>query len=147
MKSTPLDVLIEAENVARDRYSEMMEKASLSNIRYFLRSFLQVRSEFSLLLDDVKKGKYQSDVKNPENILDLHATEHLSPGHTPDLSSLSSTLLFISTQEKETFDLYNAVFGELEDGTVRDSLKTLMQQREQVKIKADRLYHDLVLSY
>ncbi len=144
MKMTPLDKLIEIEREAQDRYSEMREKASLSNIRYFLKAFSDARRRFATRLEDLKAGKVPKPSDSSEKILDIHATEHLLFEDEPDLSSLSSTLLYISTQEKETYDLYLKAAEEVPEGKIRESLITLISDREQVKIKADRLYHDLV---
>ncbi len=144
MNSTPIDKLITIEKEAQGRYSEMMEKASLSNIRYFLKAFSDARNRFARRLEDIKNGKNLGPSSGGEKIIDIHATEHLLYDEVPDLSSLSSTLLFISTQEKETYDLYLTVMSELPEGPEKDSLRSIINEREQVKIKADRLYHDLV---
>lgn len=141
---TPVDKLITVEKEGGKRYSEMMEKASLSNIRYFLRAFAEARGRFATRLEDIKNGKPINPGPGSEKIIDIHATEHLLLDDNPDLSSLSSTLLFISTQEKETYEQYLEVIAGIPDGKVKDSLKSIIPDREQVKIKADRLYHDLV---
>lgn len=144
MRITPLDRLIRIEKEGQDRYSEMREKASLSNIRYFLKAFADARGRFAFRLGEVKEGKHLEPSGNSEKILDLHATEHLQYDDEPDLSSLSSTLLFISTQEKEVYDLYLDITEEMSPSPSRESMQLLVSEREQVKIKADRLYHDLV---
>lgn len=144
MKKTPLDKLIEAEKEGQDRYSEMREKASLSNIRYFLKAFSEARGNFVSCLRGLKEGKHPDPPQNIDKIIDLHATEHLTFEDKPDLTSLSSTLLYISTQEKEMYNMYVSSLAEINDKAIHDSLETITEHREQVRIKADRLYHDLV---
>lgn len=144
MKNTPLDKLIEAEKEGQERYSEMWDKASLSNIRYFLQAFSEARGKFVSCLQGLKEGKHPKPPENIDRIIDLHATEHLSVDDKPDLTSLSSTLLYISAQEKEMYDMYVYILNEIQEGATHDSLATIAEHREQLRIKADRLYHDLV---
>lgn len=144
MSATPIDRLIKIEKEGQKRYSEMMKESPLSNIRYFLKSFSEARGRLAMRLQFLREGKSIGPSVSFSKIIDIHATEHLLNNEVPDLSSLSSTLLFITTQEKEVYNLYLQTIDEVPDGVIRDSLRLLASEREQIKIKADRLYNDLV---
>lgn len=141
-----LDMLIKAERDGQDRYLEMEKESLLSNIRYFLRTFAAARGAFAEELEKLKRGEINGLRVVGDFKQDIHASDHLILSEEPDLSSISSVLLFIATQENSTYELYREAYGDLA-GTEFQYFRNLMQQREQVKIRADRLYNDLIQAY
>lgn len=141
-----LDLLINTEREGQKKYLEMESESLLSNIRYFLRTFAAARGAFADELEKLKRGE-RDDLKMVGDFKqDIHASDHLILSESPDLSSISSVLLFIATQENATFDLYREISKNI-SGPESSYFEKIMEQREQVKIRADRLYNDLIQAY
>lgn len=150
--SSPLEDLlkdaIEKEDRAFVEYRELAEKAPKSNIRWFLNSFSEARKRLRDKLTQVLEDRVDDDFGYPEEkIVHLKATQHLTFNGTVDRNSLQSVLLFISKREYEDLEYFRAVV-ERSEGEVADKfLRPVLAEKELIYTKADRLYHDLILTY
>lgn len=127
-------------------YRKLAEKTHLSNIRGFLNSFATTRKQFEERLLSIKEHKIESAdaLKTPSRLLYLKATEHLVLNGDVDLSSLQNVLLFISKSEKLACEEFCKILKEMPEGQVKESMSRIEEDKESLKVKADRLYHDMI---
>ncbi|GEM_PF-4474905 len=141
-----LNELIQMEKNVSKEYKQMAEKTSLQNIKFFLEAFSEAHEGFADRLREIRDGVSPRLRKPFSELPDIKATDHLVLQGDPDLSSMSSTLMFIVRKEKETFAHYTRSWESIDDEDLGRSFDELLAQREQLKIKADRLYNDLIQS-
>ncbi len=139
---------IEREDEAFMEYKEMAEKAPKSNIRWFLTSFSEARKRIRDKLTKILENKIDEDFGYPEEkILHIQATEHLDFTGDVDKNSLQSVLLYISKKESEDLEFFRELVEKSDGEPIAKFLKPLQAEKENIHIKADRLYHDLIETY
>jgi len=150
--SSPIEDLIkdaiEKEDKAFMEYKELAEKAPKSNIRWFLESFSDARKRIRDKLTNVLENRVDDEFGYPEEkILHIQATEHLHFSGNVDQNSLQSVLLYISKKESEDLEYFRSLIEKSESQEVEKFLKPILAEKENIHIKADRLYHDLIEIY
>lgn len=136
---------IEREDEAYMSYKELSEKANKSNIKWFLKSFSQARGQIKDKLTSIIEEKVDDDFGYPEEeILHIQATEHLSFSGDVDVSSLQSVLLFVSKTESASVEEFKDSIEGIRNNKVKQLLDQVLAEKETIKVKADRLYHDMI---
>lgn len=139
---------IDREGEAYLEYKEMAEKSPKNNIRWFLSSFSEARRTLrDRLLNILEEGNEKNINNEGDSILHIQATEHLDFSGDVDKNSLQSVLLYISKKESEDLDYFRSIVEKCRDESVCGALKQILQEKETVHIKADRLYHDMIETY
>jgi len=131
--------IIDLERRLIDEYRNIIKKAAQSNIRLFVKAFLDANTE---IVDMVRNdGAAQFKSKSWSGVISIHATDHLQTGDA-DPSSLSSVLLFVSRAEESSLKDILKIIEQIESPP--DFLEEIKSEKIKLASKADRLYHDLV---
>ncbi len=143
-----LKELIEREDEAFLEYGKVAKEAAKSNIKWFLSSFADARQRIRDKLTKILERKVDDEFGYPEEeILHIHATEHLSEIEDVDEDSLQNVLLYISKKEQADLDYFRESLKEIKSEQLRKILDTVLKEKETIHTKADRLYHDMVETY
>lgn len=140
--------LIEKEDEASIEYGRMAEEAPKSNIKWFLSSFSEARKKTRDKITKILEERVDDDFDyQEEEILHIHATEHLTHNGDVDPDSLHSVLLYISKKEQEDLENFKMAVKGVKNEKLLGLLDSIMREKETVHTKADRLYHDMVETF
>lgn len=140
--------LIEREDEASIDYGKMAEEAPKSNIKWFLSSFSEARKKIRDKITKVLEEKVDDDFDyQDEEILHIHATEHLTHSGDVDTDSLHSVLLYISKKEQEDLENFKMALKRIRNQKLLGQLESIVREKESIHTKADRLYHDMVETF
>ncbi len=140
--------LIEREDKASIEYARLAENAPKSNIKWFLSSFSEARRATMEKLTSILEQKVDDDFGYPEEeMLHIHATEHLTHSGNVDEDSLQSVLLYISKREQTDLKNFSQATSKIKSEKLKSLLDPILKEKETIHTKADRLYHDMVETY
>lgn len=142
----PFAALIETEEKISETYRELSEKAAQSNIRYFLRLFLNGHRAVIEKLKAYGKREVAFPLSDADKIASIWATQHLVPDESVDLNSLQSVLLFIAKTEEQSLGEFDDLMREEQDEGMLEYLGKIREEKITITTKADRLYHDMIES-
>lgn len=147
IKKKLADLALEEEKWA-NKYEDMIGRTNMSNIRVFLDAFAKSRHEFSRDLSDLLNKKYAINDENKKlkTLFNTQSTAHLLVSNDMDPDSLQNVLLYISKAEAETFSRYEAILKEMDDGALKKLFSNILERKERIILKADNIYHDMVLA-
>lgn len=145
--SHPFATLIEHEERIRNTYRDLLGEAVQSNIRYFLKPFMENHNNLLCKLKSYGKLEKETGVPDDFNMpVALSATDHLESEGSVDLTSLQSVLLYIAKTEAESLDEFEDLTTPFADPGMRDYLEGIIDEKRLITTKADRLYHDMIES-
>ncbi|HLH85555.1 MAG TPA: hypothetical protein VKU79_01660 [Thermoplasmataceae archaeon] len=125
---------------ALESYESLYDKATLSNIRYFLKGFMDEHRTMEAAVSSLLKGKHFEFPDLP-NRPKLDAVGHISLTEDTQVGSLQSVLLFICRKEEEISNEFDKVVTNMKGSS---DLNKLKQWQEQIFRKAEHLYTDLI---
>lgn len=142
----PLASLIEHEERIRNTYRDLLGETVQSNIRYFIKPFLESHNDLLCKLKSYGKMEVESGVDDRDAPLDLAATDHLKSEGEVDVSSLQSVLLYLAKTESDSMAEFLNISTEFTDPGVKEFIRGISEEKKAIYNKADTLYHDMIES-
>lgn len=143
----PFASLIKHEEKIRNTYRGLLGDAVQSNIRYFLKPFVDTHNNLLSKLKSYGSQERETGVSNDvEPVIDLSATGHLESNEDVDLNSLQSVLLFIAKSEADSLSEFSHAAKSFTDKSMKEYLDGIIEEKSLIANKADRLYHDMIES-
>lgn len=148
MSSTehPLASLIEHEERIRNTYRDLLGDTVQSNIRYFIKPFLNSHNDLLCKLKSYGKREVESGLEEGDTPLDLAATDHLESEKEVDKTSLQSVLLYLAKTESDSLAEFLNISREFTDPAIREFIRGISEEKNAIYNKADTLYHDMIES-
>ncbi len=142
----PLASLIEHEERIRNTYRDLLGDTVQSNIRYFIKPFLDSHNDLLCKLKSYGKMEVESGIDDEDAPLDLAATDHLESEKEVDVSSLQSVLLYLAKTESDSMAEFVNISQEFTDPGIKEFIRGISEEKNAIYNKADTLYHDMIES-